>query len=335
MKKMPIKMMFMSVLMLSTMITMTANSWLAVWMGLEINLLSFIPLISQQKNINDKLSSIKYFIIQSISSITLLTSFIILMMNSINKNNEMLEMLMMMSLLMKMGAAPLHFWFPEVMEFLSWDNCILLMTWQKLAPMTAISYIKMNQNLIMIFILSSAIIGAIMGLNQISLRMILSYSSINHISWMLSSIQINMMTWVYYMIVYSILTTLMAWLFKSHNMNLINDLFMYNNNNKIHKLNMMMAMLSLGGMPPLVGFLPKWILIQEMINNLMITTTFILIMSSTVTLYFYMKLFMSAGLMYFKENKWTKLHSMKKMETLSLYLNLISMMGMLLSPVFV
>nr|YP_010373080.1 NADH dehydrogenase subunit 2 [Teredorus hainanensis]UPH84291.1 NADH dehydrogenase subunit 2 [Teredorus hainanensis] len=332
MKKMPIKMMFLLTLMLSTIITMTANSWLAVWMGLEMNLMSFIPLISSQPMLNHKLSSIKYFIIQAISSITLLMTFIITMMNFIYTNMNIMIMIMMMSLLMKMGAAPLHFWFPEVMEFLSWDNCILLMTWQKVAPMTAISYIDLNNNMMVIFIISSSIIGAIMGLNQISLRMILSYSSINHIGWMLSSLQSNMITWTYYMMVYSLLSTLISLLFKSYNLNSINELFMINNQNKLYKLNMMMSMMSLGGMPPFLGFLPKWILIQEMMMNSSYMITMILVMSSIITLYFYLKLFMSAGLMYFKENKWNKNFNLKKMNMISLYLNMMSSMGLIMSP---
>nr|QID48458.1 NADH dehydrogenase subunit 2 [Systolederus spicupennis] len=333
MKKTPINSIFLFMLMLSTIIMITANSWLSLWMGLEMNLMSFIPLISYQ-NLNYKLSSIKYFIIQAISSITLLMMFIIMMMSSFYMNKDMIIMMMTISILMKMGAAPLHFWFPEVMEFLSWDNCILLMTWQKIAPMTAISYLDSNKNLMTIFIVFSAIIGAIMGLNQISLRMIMSYSSINHIGWMLSSLQINLIIWMYYMLIYSLLSTLMSLMFKSYNLNSINELFLINNQNKLYKLNMLMSMMSLGGMPPLLGFLPKWMLIQEMMYNLMYMVTLILIMSSAITMYFYLKLFLSAGLMYFKENKWNKNFHLKKMNKMALYLNMMSMMGLMLSPLY-
>nr|YP_010373093.1 NADH dehydrogenase subunit 2 [Teredorus bashanensis]UPH84304.1 NADH dehydrogenase subunit 2 [Teredorus bashanensis] len=324
-------MLFMTTLVLSTIITMTANSWLGIWMGLEINLMSFIPMISKQKN---NLSSIKYFIVQAIASITLLTSFIIMMMK-ISNQEMIIIMTMTLSIMLKIGAAPLHFWFPEVMENLSWENCILLMTWQKIAPMSVLSYLQPTQTYMTVFIITSAIIGAMMGLNQISLRLVMTYSSINHISWMLASIQSNMMVWTYYFMIYSLLTTIISMMFKADNINSINELFMNKNENKINKLNMMMSLMSLAGMPPLLGFLPKWILIQEMMQKSMYLSMMILIMSSTVTLYFYMKLFLSGSMMMFKQNKWVKNFSLSTSDKTALYLNTLSTTGIILSTLLI
>nr|YP_010697723.1 NADH dehydrogenase subunit 2 [Teredorus anhuiensis]WCF76521.1 NADH dehydrogenase subunit 2 [Teredorus anhuiensis] len=325
------KMLFMTTLVLSTIITMTANSWLGIWMGLEINLMSFIPMISKQKN---NLSSIKYFIVQAIASITLLTSFIIMMMK-ISNQEMIIIMTMTLSIMLKIGAAPLHFWFPEVMENLSWENCILLMTWQKIAPMSVLSYLQPTQTYMTVFIITSAIIGAMMGLNQISLRLVMAYSSINHISWMLASIQSNMMVWTYYFMIYSLLTTIISMMFKANNINSINELFTNKNENKINKLNMMMSLMSLAGMPPLLGFLPKWILIQEMMQKSMYLSMMILIMSSTVTLYFYMKLFLSGSMMMFKQNKWVKNFSLSMSDKTALYLNTLSTTGIILSTLLI
>nr|YP_009740680.1 NADH dehydrogenase subunit 2 [Ergatettix dorsifera]QID03642.1 NADH dehydrogenase subunit 2 [Ergatettix dorsifera] len=332
MKKAPMKIMFYMILVMSTVISITSNSWLGVWMGLEMNLMSFIPLISNQMSYGN--SSIKYFITQTLASTTLIMSFITLMMKLHNQHKEIVYMMMTISILMKMGAAPVHFWFPEVMEYLDWKNCILLMTWQKIAPMILISYIKINQLFMTFIIMSSAIIGAIMGLNQISLRLILSYSSINHMAWMLASIQVNMMMWMWYFMIYSLLTTAISWEFKSSKVNFINEIFINKNNHKMNKLNSAMSFMSLGGLPPFLGFLPKWMLIQELMNNLMYTVAVTLIISSTITLYFYMKMFLSAGILMFKENKWSKNNYFSKNKIMFM-LNMMSTLGLLLSPIII
>nr|UEK75814.1 NADH dehydrogenase subunit 2 [Coptotettix longtanensis] len=331
MKKMPMKIMFYTTLITSTLITITATSWLGVWMGLEINMLSFIPLMSNKSMYMT--SSIKYFITQTLASIALITSFITLTMNLFNQNKEIINIMMAMSILMKMGAAPVHFWFPEVMEFMEWKNCMLLMTWQKIAPLVTMSYIEVNQMFMTTIIIMSAIIGAIMGLNQISLRLILAYSSINHMAWMLASIQTSMMNWIWYFLIYSLLTMIISMSMKNSNINLINEMFIVNNNNKMDKLNSAISFLSLGGMPPFIGFMPKWMLIQEMMQKCMYSVSVTLIMSSTVTLYFYMKMFLSAGLLSLKENKWTKNNFTIKNKT-SFMLNSVSTLGMLMSPLF-
>nr|YP_010954488.1 NADH dehydrogenase subunit 2 [Exothotettix guangxiensis]WMV02055.1 NADH dehydrogenase subunit 2 [Exothotettix guangxiensis] len=329
MKKTPMKTLFYMMLIMSTMMSITATSWLGVWMGLEINLLSFIPLISNQSMFNN--SSIKYFITQTLASIMLITSFITLMMSLFNQHKEIIYMMMAMSILMKMGAAPMHFWFPEVMEFLKWKNCMLLMTWQKIAPMIMMSYINVNQLFMTIIIIMSATVGAILGLNQISLRLILSYSSINHMGWMLASIQTSMTNWMLYFMIYSLLTMLISFSFKSNNINFINEMFINKNNHKIDKLNSAIAFLSLGGMPPFIGFLPKWMLMQELMQTSMYFTSVTLIVSSTITLYFYMKMFLSAGILSFKENKWLKNNFFIKNKLLML-MNMISTLGLMLSP---
>nr|YP_009740706.1 NADH dehydrogenase subunit 2 [Euparatettix variabilis]QID03668.1 NADH dehydrogenase subunit 2 [Euparatettix variabilis] len=328
MKKSPIKIMFYLILFISTMISITSTSWLGAWMGLEINLLSFLPLISNQSSYNN--SMIKYFITQTLASVILITSIITLMINMF-KSKEIINIMVAMSLLMKMGAAPMHFWFPEVMEFLEWKNCMLLMTWQKIAPMIMISYIDMNQLFMTIIIIMSAMVGAILGLNQISLRLILAYSSINHLGWMLASMQTSMITWTWYFLAYSLLTSLIALSFKSININFINEMFNSKNNNKTDKLNSALMLMSLGGMPPFLGFLPKWMVMQDLMQLNMYLTSTTLIVSSTITLYFYMKMFISAGILSIKETKWSNNNTPIKNKLLML-MNTMSTMGLVMSP---
>nr|QNH68981.1 NADH dehydrogenase subunit 2 [Mazarredia convexa] len=333
MNKAPMKILFINLMILSTLISTSSNNWIGVWMGLEINLLSFTPLIMYNKNLNSNFSGIKYFIVQSIASITLLASTTMMLINN-NLNVHFFLLFMAMSILMKMGAAPFHFWLPEIMDNLEWNNCIILLTWQKIAPMMILYYIEINQIIMNLCIVMSAFIGSIMGLNQISLRLILAYSSINHMSWMITAIYSNSITWMIYFSIYTLIILLISMSFKSNNLYMINEIYYNKNHNKINKINLSMSILSLGGLPPLMGFLPKWLVIEELMNKSQYVMAFILIISSTITLYFYMKMFMSSSLIMTQENKWY-LNNLSKtpLEKMMLSINTMSIMGLLISSI--
>jgi NADH-ubiquinone oxidoreductase chain 2 len=91
-------------------------------MGLEINLLSFIPLSIKSNNLFTSESLLKYFLTQALASCVLL--FSIILFNFFIEFNEKINFLMIFilfnaSLIMKRGVAPFHFWFPNVIEGLN------------------------------------------------------------------------------------------------------------------------------------------------------------------------------------------------------------------------
>nr|YP_010693828.1 NADH dehydrogenase subunit 2 [Tachina lateromaculata]WCD42058.1 NADH dehydrogenase subunit 2 [Tachina lateromaculata] len=297
------KIMFMSILMMGTMTSISANSWLSAWMGLEINLLSFIPLMSDNKLMSTE-SSLKYFLTQALASSVLLFSIILLLLNSMKINYYYsMEMMIISSLLLKSGSAPFHFWFPNVMEGLSWTNALILMTWQKIAPLMLISYIIMKP-LIIITIIFSSMIGALGGLNQTSLRKLMAYSSINHLSWMLAAMYNSNLLWMIYFLFYSFLTFSMIFMFNMFKISYINQLFSLLFYSKNMKFFLFFNLLSLGGLPPFLGFFPKWIVIQSLtLNNQLFLLTF-MVMMTLITLYFYMRLSYSAFMLNYYENNW-------------------------------
>nr|AWN56263.1 NADH dehydrogenase subunit 2 [Glena unipennaria] len=187
--------------------TISSYSWFSMWMGLEINLLSITPLLTTSKDKFSSEATLKYFMTQVLASMILLFSIMmILNFDEQTPNNQNLFFMLPMytSIFIKMGAAPFHFWFPEVMEGLSWNNCLIMMTWQKIAPMIIlINNLNLSTMIIIIVIISSSI-SSILGLNQISMRKILAYSSINHIAWMITSMLSMKLIWLIYFCIYSI-----------------------------------------------------------------------------------------------------------------------------------
>nr|YP_010947051.1 NADH dehydrogenase subunit 2 [Ergaula nepalensis]WGO57860.1 NADH dehydrogenase subunit 2 [Ergaula nepalensis] len=315
-------------------ISISSNSWLGVWMGLEINLLSFIPLMTNTKNMFTAEASLKYFLVQAIASSVLI--FIIIYKIILNSSatfldsNNFLTSLISIPLMFKGGAAPLHWWFPSVMEGLDWMNCFVLMTVQKISPMVLISYILKFNILASTFILTSVIVGAVGGFNQTSTRKIMTYSSINHMGWMLSAVLIGMNLWLIYFGIYLILTLSIIIFLKNHQMSFVNQSMSVNLKPET-KFIFLMGLLSLGGLPPFLGFLPKWIIIQSMIMNNLSLITVIMIISSLITLYFYLRICYSSFLIYHHKTKWTNWFHKNNMSLFSTSLSTISLLGLILS----
>nr|YP_010329991.1 NADH dehydrogenase subunit 2 [Theretra alecto]UNP54916.1 NADH dehydrogenase subunit 2 [Theretra alecto] len=324
------KMFFLFILFFSTMISISSNSWFGCWIGLEINLLSFIPLISNSNNLLASEASLKYFLTQSIASMNFL--FSILMKMILMKNFEMNNFISIMinsSLLMKMGSAPFHFWFPNISEGLSWFNNFILMTWQKITPMILLSY-YLNFNFLYIIIIMNTMIGAIGGLNQTSLRKLMAFSSINNLGWMIFTLMISENLWMFYFLTYSFLISIMFFLFYNLNMFFINQLFI-NNMNFMVKMNLFINFMSLGGLPPFLGFLPKWIIINFLMMNKLYLLTFIMIMSSLITIYFYIRIIYSSFMFNYFKMKWFKINFKNKLMNFINFFSLISILGMILS----
>nr|AID22248.1 NADH dehydrogenase subunit 2 [Pseudostegana mystica] len=303
------KILFIMIMMTGTMITVTSNSWLSAWMGLEINLLSFIPLMSNNNNMNSNLmateASLKYFLTQALASTVLLFSVILMMLKNIiiEMNYLYVHMMMLSSLLMKSGAAPFHFWFPNMMEGLTWANSLILMTWQKIAPLMLITNINLNF-LLKISVILSVIVGTWGGMNQTSLRKLMAFSSINHLGWMLMILNISEMNCMIYFLFYSFLSVTIIFMFNLLNIFHFNQMYSLFFNSKIMKFLLFMNFLSLGGLPPFLGFLPKWLVIQQLTMNSNYLMLFIMIMSTLITLFFYLRICYSAFMLNYYENNW-------------------------------
>nr|ADG62371.1 NADH dehydrogenase subunit 2 [Stegana xiaoleiae] len=331
------KILFLMIMMMGSLITVTSNSWLGAWMGLEINLLSFIPLMSDNNNLMSTEASLKYFLVQALASTVLLFAVILLMMKlnmDYNMNSYYEISIILSSLLLKSGAAPFHFWFPNIMEGLSWMNCLLLMTWQKIAPLMLISYINIKM-LLMISIILSVIVGSLGGFNQSSLRKLMAFSSINHLGWMLMALIIDKSIWLIYFLMYSFLSFTLTFMFNNFKIFHFNQMFSLFFNSKILKFILFMNFLSLGGLPPFLGFMPKWFVIQQLSMNNQYFILTILLMTTLITLFFYLRICYSAFMLNYYENNWMVNMQMQNFNYIFyLMLSFFSIFGLILISMF-
>nr|AWV84407.1 NADH dehydrogenase subunit 2 [Tettigades major] len=268
-------------LFLGILISVSSNNWLSCWLGIEINLISFLPIMTDSSSIYSSESMIKYFIIQSMGSSLLFLS-VILLNNYIMFN----EYLIVFSLMVKIGCPPFHMWFPSVMEGLSWMNCFVLSTIQKFVPMVLISYLSIN--FMMVFIIMACIWGSIGGLSYSSLRKIIAYSSIYNLGWIIGGINMFMHSWFVYFLIYSSTLFMLCYLFYLNNLNYLNQFFLVYSNFYIWLI-LMMLFMSMGGMPPFLGFVPSMLMVYSLVNVKFYMMCMFLLMSALVVLFFYLR----------------------------------------------
>nr|AEE98120.1 NADH dehydrogenase subunit 2 [Edwardsina confusa] len=328
----PSKLLFFLTLILGSLITVSANSWLGAWIGLEINLLSFIPLMMDTNNLMSTEAALKYFLTQALASSVLLFSIIIFMvktnlMNFLDLEFYWTTLIINSCLLMKMGAAPFHFWFPTVMEGLSWNIGLILLTIQKLAPLTLLSY-TMNMKFMIFIIIASIIVGSIGGLNQTSIRKLMAFSSINHLGWIVASMIMSENLWLIYYLIYCLLSVSLIWLFDLFKFFYFNQMFCTMNKSPIIKFCMFSTLLSMGGLPPFLGIIPKWLTIQTMISQDLFFLMIFMVVFTLLTLFFYLRLFFTASLINYSEMSWNFKIFNESYYYLPTILNFFSSMGL-------
>nr|YP_010164585.1 NADH dehydrogenase subunit 2 [Epeorus carinatus]QRM91374.1 NADH dehydrogenase subunit 2 [Epeorus carinatus] len=337
----PTRLLFYLTLMTGTLISVSSTSWLGAWIGLEINLLSFIPLMSNMNNQFATEAALKYFLTQALASAILLFGVVTLSLGnhltfSTFQDTTLLNTVLSSTLLLKMGAAPFHFWFPGVMEGLDWFNGLILMTWQKIAPLMLISYIWTPCTFSFMIILISILTGSIGGFNQTSLRKIMAYSSINHLGWMLAAVMLGEPYWITYFLFYIILSTSVVLLFYAYQLSHINQFFSLPLNSPILKMALFCNLLSLGGLPPFLGFLPKWIIIQSMVEHHYTPLVTVMVVLTLGTLYFYLRMGYSAFMLTHAEPKWSPSMSFSpSLQWLTLILLSLSLVGLLIAPLLI
>uniref|UniRef100_Q58VF7 NADH-ubiquinone oxidoreductase chain 2 n=3 Tax=Hirundo TaxID=43149 RepID=Q58VF7_9PASS len=335
------KLMFTLSLLLGTTITVTSNHWIMAWAGLEINTLSILPLISKSHHPRAIEAATKYFITQATASALVLFSS---MTNAwytgqwdITQMTHPTSCLILTSAIaMKLGMVPFHFWFPEVLQGSPIMTGLILSTVMKLPPI-ALLYMtshSLNPTLLTLMAIMSTALGGWMGLNQTQIRKILAFSSISHLGWMAIIIPFNPKLTMLNFYLYVLMTS---------------AIFLTMNTTKVLKLSTMMTawtkvpslntmllltLLSLAGLPPLTGFLPKWLIIQELTKQNMAPTATMISLLSLLGLFFYLRLAYCATITLppHTTNHMKQWHTHKPTSTLIAILVVMSTMLLPISP---
>nr|AWF70056.1 NADH dehydrogenase subunit 2 [Microbates cinereiventris] len=291
------KLIFTLSLLLGTTITISSNHWVMAWAGLEINTLAVLPLISKSHHPRAIEAATKYFLVQSAASALVLFSSMTNAWHTgqwdITQMTHPISCLILTTALaMKLGLVPFHFWFPEVLQGSSLLIGLLLSTAMKFPPITLLYMTSqsMNPTLLTTMAILSTALGGWMGLNQTQIRKILAFSSISHLGWMTIIISYSPKLALMNFYLYALMTT--AVFISLNSMKALKLSTLMTSWAKTPAVNavLMLTLLSLAGLPPLTGFLPKWLIIQELTKQEMATTATIISLLSLLGLFFYLRL---------------------------------------------
>nr|YP_010192456.1 NADH dehydrogenase subunit 2 [Dipterophagus daci]QZO77412.1 NADH dehydrogenase subunit 2 [Dipterophagus daci] len=280
-------------LIFSNYLALTSNSWMTLWISLEMNLLMFIPIIIKKINSIKIEMAMKYYLMQTLSSLLMINTMI--EMNYKNYKLFILNLIM----IMKMGLSPFHKWLINMIYNINWHTLKFLMTIQKIIPMWILSMFW-NFSFTMKFIISiNLMMSTLGGWNQTSLQKFIFFSSMNHSSWIMSSFIINKTWWMNYLLMYSIILMSMTYYFQFYKIFSFNQIFSLNIN-KWMILIFLINLFSLMGMPPFMGFIPKWYLMKLLMNNVLLIL--LLIFTTMLTFYFYSTLMLLTMINNYKIN---------------------------------
>nr|DAC76844.1 TPA_asm: NADH dehydrogenase subunit 2 [Pseudomyrmex peperi] len=271
----------MPTMILSSLAPIMMTNLLSIWFIMEIS--NFMYIVYMMFNMKQKKMIFLYFIIQVMASFMLLMSFIINPM----KYTLDVQLMIFTALFMKTGIPPLHFWMPMISKLMPWMTIFFMLTMQKIAPLIMFYLIMMPESMFMFLVTMTLILPPMIMINLKSIKMLITYSSINQSGWIISLIFLKHQSWLLYFMAYSsitlVITSILSYTEISH------KFFQYS----FKKFNFMFTimMMNLASMPPFSFFVFKWFSVFTLIlsTNLKMLIIIMLINSLLMT-FIYIKM---------------------------------------------
>nr|AEQ28619.1 NADH dehydrogenase subunit 2 [Rhipidura nigrocinnamomea]AEQ28620.1 NADH dehydrogenase subunit 2 [Rhipidura nigrocinnamomea]AEQ28635.1 NADH dehydrogenase subunit 2 [Rhipidura nigrocinnamomea]AEQ28636.1 NADH dehydrogenase subunit 2 [Rhipidura nigrocinnamomea]AEQ28637.1 NADH dehydrogenase subunit 2 [Rhipidura nigrocinnamomea] len=338
------KLIFIMSLFLGTTITMSSNHWMTAWAGLEINTLAVLPMISKSHHPRAIEAATKYFLVQAAASALVLFSSMTNAWHTGQWDITQLthptsSLILTAAISMKLGLVPFHFWFPEVLQGSPLTTGLILSTAIKLPPITLLYMTShsLNPELLTTMALLSIALGGWMGLNQTQIRKILAFSSISHLGWMAIIIVYNPKLTMLNFLLYCLMTAAVFLTLNSMKVLKLSTLITSWTKSPSLSSIFLLTLLSLAGLPPLTGFLPKWLIIEELTKQDMVPAAMMMSLLSLLGLFFYLRLAYCATITLppHTTNHMKKWHTNKPVNISIAILTTLSLMLLPISPMIV
>lgn len=200
------------------------------------------------------------------------------------------KLILILGLITKLGIPPFHLWIISISIFLRWDMLFLFLSIQKIIPIYILSLIEINLLILYILILSSSYVSTLKIIINLNFKIILSYSSINQIRWILLLIIFKNILWLLYFIFYSIIILIINITFQflklSYN-------FYYNIPSTTNlQLIYIFLFFNIARLPPLSFFFIKWFRVFTFITNSynIIFLVILILINSFILIYIYINI---------------------------------------------
>ena len=292
-----------------TIIVITSEKWFIIWVGLELSTLALVPILCSKFSPRKVEATIKYFLIQALSAALLLKRALIQawltgswsILDSVKK---VTALCLSLALAFKLGLAPCHFWFPDVLQGLPFLQGLIIATWQKIAPLILLFYFRqlIFSTLLITAGLISILIGGWGGLNQTQVRKILAFSSIGKMGWIVVTSIYSVKAAITMLVIYLIINTAIFLLFDHLKVYTLGHLKTTSQLSPIRVALVILTILSLGGLPPLTGFILKFTSLYYLVTNKFILLSSIMIIGSLLRLFFYLRISFNTRLILFPQH---------------------------------
>lgn len=317
--------------LLGLMFLSSSYNLILIYLSIELQSLSFYILAAyQRKSSFSSEAALKYFILGAIASgfILLGSSLIYISLGSINLShmglifsniNEYCNIehvipslygifLIFFGLLFKIGAAPFHFWIPDVYEGSSNNITAFFSIVPKISIITLLLRFFFDScNDISFFFeyffsicaLLSIFVGSFITLKQKKIKRLLAYSSIGHVGFILiafsSNSLISVQNILFYIIIYIIMTInfwviLLSLKVNGKNIKYITDFGNLSKINPIMALILTINLFSMAGIPPLAGFFTKFFVFYAALQSQLYTLSIIGILLSIISTVYYIRI---------------------------------------------
>nr|YP_010042731.1 NADH dehydrogenase subunit 2 [Protoreaster nodosus]QPC56368.1 NADH dehydrogenase subunit 2 [Protoreaster nodosus] len=292
-----------------TGVVFSSHHWFTVWVGLELNTLSIVPILCGNFSPRGVESSVKYFLVQSVSAAVILNVVVIQawLYSSWDIGQPMgvyTSLLMTFAIGLKLGLFPCHYWFPDVIQGVGFLQGLALSTWQKFAPFVVLVNVvdSLNVGLLACLGAFSVLVGGWGGLNQTQVRKVLAFSSIAHMGWICSTVGYSLSGGCVMLFVYVIINSgvfLLAGEYDLKSLSHVGRLscFSYGGGACLA-----LSVLSLGGLPPLFGFSIKFVSLSCLVGNGSLMLAGVLVLGSLLSLFFYLRVAFNSILVLFPQH---------------------------------
>nr|YP_009554221.1 NADH dehydrogenase subunit 2 [Mesabolivar sp. ITV1036I1]YP_009554247.1 NADH dehydrogenase subunit 2 [Mesabolivar sp. ITV1036I3]QBA91977.1 NADH dehydrogenase subunit 2 [Mesabolivar sp. ITV1036I1]QBA92003.1 NADH dehydrogenase subunit 2 [Mesabolivar sp. ITV1036I3] len=215
------------------------SEWFMVWMGLEMVMFSFLLVVVDLVKSNTVMSCYRYFFVQGAASGGILG---LLYYSGWDYIVEIL-------LWFKLGAGPFYFWYISVLQDFSWGGCFFLMTFQKVPGFVLLWDLG---SLYKWFIIIFSLVLGVWGIfNCLNLKELLGYSSVHYLGWVLLGQLIDKELWLYYFSMYVVMLFGVIMV--------VGRFFVVGFGYSMNVAVVVLCLLVLGGIPPFLGFIIKWL----------------------------------------------------------------------------
>lgn len=304
------------------MLLTSAMNMVTVFLGIELMSLPLYALVAiYRDNKKSTEAALKYFAMGAFSSGLILFGFAWLygatgtmdfseipaLLPAANHSWLLLAQIFIVAgIAFKFGLMPFHMWVPDVYEAAPAPITALVATAPKIALVAfTIHFFQVFDNvsvnlkqMFLILSLISVILGNIIALAQTNIRRMLAYSSIGHMGIIfLGLINFNnlaVQSVIFYIVTYALTTLLIFSVLIQLKVNYqevsnISDLSGVSKNYPWHAFAVMMSMFSLAGVPPLLGFMAKFMILESILNSHKYLFALIMVLSSVIGAVYYIR----------------------------------------------